>query len=156
MTRGFALYVLETAEPEVRQRLEALAARLHGPPKKPADYRDRTRRSPQGKKTRSSADHTLTVSVPGMRAKPPKSRSCVCVTRPLHWLNAARRRPVMSVDVSEDSVELIEAVVADHQLAFAADRMLDRNLGAQLLRQLLFQAIYIGIARRGLFHPARR
>jgi hypothetical protein len=32
-----------------------------------------------------------------------------------------RRRPVMSVDVSEDSVELIEAVVTDHQLAFAAD-----------------------------------
>ena len=28
---------------------------------------------------------------------------------------------VMSVDVSEDSVELIEAVVTDHQLAFAAD-----------------------------------
>src|SRR3979409_1117347 len=45
---------------------------------------------------------------------------------------------VMSVDVGEDAVELVEAVVADHQLALAPGRMLDRNLCAKLLSQFLF------------------
>jgi hypothetical protein len=62
---------------------------------------------------------------------------------------------VMSVDVGEDAVELVEAVVADHQLAFATGRMLDRNLRAKLLRQFLLETVYVRVTWRVFRHLAR-
>src|SRR5882672_5721570 len=62
---------------------------------------------------------------------------------------------VMSVNVGEDPVELVEAVVADHQLALAAGRMLDRNLRAKLLRQFLLEPVYVRITRRIYLRLAR-
>src|SRR5262249_9252277 len=51
-----------------------------------------------------------------------------------------------SLDVSEDTVELVQAVVAHDELATAAPARLDRDAGAELLRQLLLEARHIGIA----------
>src|SRR6516162_3478449 len=48
--------------------------------------------------------------------------------------------------MSEDPVELIQAVVAHDELAAASPARLDRDTGTELIRQLLLEARHIGIA----------
>src|SRR4051812_20572066 len=99
-----------------------------------------------------------------MGAKRPESMVCACaktglMRTPGHSSGAKNARPVDgigrwrgmsegSMNVREDPVELIQAVVGDHQLALTGGGMLDRNLGAQLLGQLLLQTIDIGVTGR--------
>ena len=49
------------------------------------------------------------------------------------------------MDMGENTVQFIEAMVGDDQRAFAARALPDRDLSAQLLRQLLLEAAHIGI-----------
>src|SRR6516164_8432335 len=51
-----------------------------------------------------------------------------------------------SLDVCEDAVELVQAVVAHHELAPASAARLDRDPSTELLRQLLLEARHIRIA----------
>ena len=50
-----------------------------------------------------------------------------------------------SLDVCEDAVELVQAVVAHHELAPASAARLDRDARAELLRQLLLETCHIRI-----------
>ena len=52
-------------------------------------------------------------------------------------------------DVAEDAFELVDVVVGDDQLALAATAVLDRDLGSQLVRQLVFQAPHVRVGGPG-------
>jgi hypothetical protein len=49
------------------------------------------------------------------------------------------------LDVRQDSVELVEAVVTHDQLAFAAGRMLDGHFRAKLICELLLEALDVRV-----------
>jgi hypothetical protein len=132
MLRGFAFVLgrrTYTARPKSRRIIETARAAVHNvrEPDHPAHTR-----SPElfHEWVRSTENQGLACA------------GCRDFSRP-----TACRRPVMSVDVGEDSIELVQAVVADDQLAFAAGRVLDSDLRAKLLRQFLLQAVYVRIAR---------
>src|SRR5438445_6598978 len=56
-----------------------------------------------------------------------------------------------SADSSEDALELVQAVIADDELAATAAAMLDADPGRKFFRQLAFERDDVGIARRGFF-----
>src|SRR4051812_21023374 len=151
--RSIAITAFPLYEPQ-EQRIPQWGPGLRGPDKKPADYRDRTRGSPHSMTSRSSAPRTSAPSVPVMVTNHQKSRAwarqeqLAARSETPSAVLARPSRAVMSVDVREDAVELVEAVVTDDQLALAAAGMLDRNLGAELLGQLLLETIDVGVARR--------
>src|SRR5579863_2879380 len=50
--------------------------------------------------------------------------------------------------MSQDAVELVEAVVAHHQLPPSPRRLLDRNTGAELLGELRLEPLDVRVAGR--------
>src|SRR5262245_52980505 len=95
-----------------------------------------------------SMDGSGATEINGLRV--PKSSADGCRAAATCALNAPLCQGSVLVNVGEDSVELVEAVVADYQLALTGRRMLDRDPGAQLFGQLLLQAVDVRITR-GLF-----
>lgn len=57
---------------------------------------------------------------------------------------AGRNRALL--DVRQDAVELVEAVVTHHQLPLAAGRMLDGYLRTKLVGELLLKALDVRVA----------
>ena len=56
---------------------------------------------------------------------------------------------MLLLDVGEDAVELVEAVVAHDQFAPSAGALLDGDLGAELLGEVLLEAQHVRVPRRG-------
>src|SRR5277367_2983824 len=62
---------------------------------------------------------------------------------------------LMLLNVAENPLELVQAVVAHDQLAPARRSVLKRDLGAQLIGQLALQALNIRVRRRRLLRFGR-
>ena len=59
--------------------------------------------------------------------------------------NVPRAPIVTLLDVRQDSIQLIQAVVAHHQLALATGGMLDGDLRAELVSELLLEALDVRV-----------
>lgn len=55
-------------------------------------------------------------------------------------------RQLLSTDMAEDAVQLVQAVVADDQLSLAARSLLNQYLGTKALGQVLLQCGDVGIS----------
>src|SRR6185312_15827789 len=147
-------------------------------PKKPANYRERTPSSPQRALFKK---HVLIAGLGSAEAiarctrwRPRavsglvrqmvsrKQNTAVLGKGPALQQAAGCRAPVRcppgggSADVGQDAVQLVEAVVADHQPALAARGVLDGHLGTELVGQLLLEALYIRVAVSARLASGRR
>src|SRR6185503_14668687 len=68
-----------------------------------------------------------------------------CTAQPLAAANEKRARASLLVDVPEDAIELIERVVADHDLSLAGSGVLDLHRRAEFLGELVLQALHVRI-----------
>src|SRR5215469_7998128 len=84
------------------------------------------------------------------RARRPRARPCAWVMRiDCKGTRGERARDrACLLDVSQNPVELVETVVAHHELALAAAALLDRDAGTELVRELALEALDIRVGRR--------
>src|ERR1700680_3001862 len=91
----------------------------------------------------------ITSAVQSLRQLRRKSRGIIETAR------ASVHRPVTRagcavpdlLDVRQDPVELVQTVVTHHELALATAARLDGDAGAELLGELLLQALHVRVAR---------